>query len=441
MKSDKFTKLKELITKEKKIITEINSLIDNIKDFDAPHDRELVLTQINALLLSLKLANNKIPEALKTITLFSPLNQDREAIKQIMQTPSAQPPAQPMPQTQPAGINKNKTAPKFHLDELEKGIIKRIGKGKIFKQDKTKTKANPYAKFASRLFSNFSNRISREEVFKMMKKDLIRSNLEFTPQTYISISLLTVLISAAVGLILTVLLLFFNFSSLYPFISLSEEDILSRFLKVIWIFVLLPPVSALFMFFYPSMEKGAIESKINQELTFATIHMSAIAGSSIEPIKIFEIINSTKEYPNLEREFKKIINEINVYGLSLISALRKVSYSTSSKKLSELLNGIAITLTSGGDLSAFFDKRSETFLFDYKIEREKYAKSAETFMDIYISVVIAAPMILMLMIVLMQVAGLGLSLSPKLTSILMILGVAVVNVLFLGFLKVKQPTD
>jgi len=121
--------------------------------------------------------------------------------------------------------------------------------------------------------------------------------------------------------------------------------------------------------------------------------MSAISGSMVEPSKIFSIINSTGEYPNISKEFTKLINETHVYGYNLVSAMRNLAFNSPSSKLAELFNGLASTISSGGDIQDFFEKRAQSLLFEYKIENEKHTKTAETFMDIYISVVIAAPMI------------------------------------------------
>ena len=187
------------------------------------------------------------------------------------------------------------------------------------------------------------------------------------------------------------------------------------------------------------MEKKTLENRINRELPFATIHMSSISNSMIEPSKIFSIIISTEEYPNLEKEFTKLFNEVNVYGYDLVTALRDMAFNSPSRKLAELYNGLATTITSGGDLPEFFDKRAQTLLFEHRLETEKHSKAAETFMDIYISVVIAAPMILMLLLMMMRLSGLGISLSTGMITLVMVLGVSLMNVLFLSFLHLKQP--
>jgi len=201
----------------------------------------------------------------------------------------------------------------------------------------------------------------------------------------------------------------------------------------------LPAVTFLFTHFYPSMERKSLGNRIDQELPFATIHMSSISSSMIEPSKIFNIITSTKEYPALEKEFIKIQNEINVYGYDLVTALRNRAFNSPSRKLTDLFNGLATTITSGGNLPEFFEKRSQSLLFEYRLEMEKQSKTSETFMDMYISIVIAAPMVLMLLLMMMRISGLGISLSPFMISLIMILSVAIINIIFLAFLHIKQP--
>jgi hypothetical protein len=75
----------------------------------------------------------------------------------------------------------------------------------------------------------------------------------------------------------------------------------------------------------------------------------------------------------------------------------------------------------------------------YRLDREKYSKTAETLMDIYISVVIAAPMILMLLLIMISVANLGLDLNQFQIVVLMISAISIINIAFLVFLRIKQP--
>jgi len=208
---------------------------------------------------------------------------------------------------------------------------------------------------------------------------------------------------------------------------------------VFWVLIAIPAVTAFSFYFYPWTEKQGLSTKIDQELPFVAINMGSIAGSGIEPTQIFRIIAKSKEYKNTRGEIKKLLNQVNVYGYDLITSLKNVAKSTPSKKLSELLGGLAAAISSGGDVKNFFEKRAESLLLEYRLEREKFTKTAETFMDIYISLAVATPMIMLLLLVMVSVANLGIGLGVFGLSVLIIGAVALINVVFLAVLAIKQP--
>ena len=303
---------------------------------------------------------------------------------------------------------------------------------------KIEMEVNPYVKFANKLFSNFSKKLVDEKTFDTLERDLVKANIQRTAQEYLSVTLLSSIISIFAAGIIILFFLFFNITPNWPIITRTAEDFGTRLIKVFWLIFVAPIGTLLIMFFYPSMEKNSAGNKMDQEMPFATMHMAAISGSMINPTKIFEIIISTKEYPYLSKQFTKLINETNIYGYDIVSALRNSATNSPSKKLSELYNGLATTINSGGDLPEFFEKRAEGLLFEYGLEKEKRTKAAETFMDIYISVVIAAPMILMILLMMMKLSGLGISLSTQMITLIMVISVAVINIIFLSVLEVKK---
>jgi pilus assembly protein TadC len=417
--------LKKILDAEKKYIYEREILINNIASVSSLEERNLVLGKIKELTKKIHDLNSKFRENLEKIHQrgsFSGVEAPKEKF---------------------FGTKGGKLFAKEDLrpDELEHVLLKRIHRGENDKDKKGKKKVqekSEYAKIAYKTFSKMARDLLGKKSFQIMERDLIKANLNFTPLGYISIILFTTMISGIVGAFIFLFFLFFNLSSTMPLISRAVESIDIRFLKVIWILFLVPIATFLLMYIYPKMEKKSREQLIEMELPFATIHMSAIAGSLISPIKIFEIIVSTNEYPHLQKEFTKMINEVNLYGSDLVSALKNTARNNPSKRLSELLNGLATTINSGGDLPKFFDKRSETLLFEYKLTKDKQNKAAETFMDIYISVVIAAPMILMLLLMIMKISGLGMSASIGTITLMMVVGVAIVNIGFLSFLNLKR---
>jgi len=441
-------KLGKNILREKKIVSELISLSNHFKNTDNPEEKRMISSQIEILKKPLQKTGQEIINSAEKISLFKPLSPGQKTrvtrIPEPVSTPAV--PAKPLipkklpPQSSRQALSKKKDK-KFKPDSLEKLTLKRIKKKEKKIVKKKEKKPSKYIKISSKIFYDTSMSFINKGMFRKLKRDLIKSNIEFVPATYISVIFFTTLVSVIASVFIALFFLFFNISALPPFIVSIEEGIGVRFLKIFWILFAIPAATFLFVYFYPSLEKKSIENKINRELPFAAIHMSSISGSMIEPSKIFNIIISTKEYPNLEKEFIKLQNEINIYGYDLVTALRNRSFNSPSRKLADLFNGLATTITSGGNLPEFFKERSQTLLFEHRLDMEKQLKTAETFMDIYISVVIAAPMVLMLVLMMMRISGLGIALSPSMISLVMILVVSLVNIFFLTFLHIKQPKN
>jgi len=283
-------------------------------------------------------------------------------------------------------------------------------------------KVNNFAKISNIFFRKISEKLV--DSFKDVDLSLKKANIPILIQSYISM----MLFSLTLGFLLSSIL----------FIFLVSTSLIS------WSYFWIPLAVCVLIFAgfysYPGSEASNIQKEIAYELPFATIHMATIAGSDIEPTKIFKIIATSDEYKNLGKELKKILVQINVYGYDLVNSLKNISKRTSNEKLAELLGGLATNISGGGSLKNYLEKKSENYLQDYKLERKQYINIAETFMDIYISVLIAAPLILMLMFIIMSVANLNLGgLSLRALLFLTVAIVGIMNVVFLIVLSLKQP--
>jgi flagellar protein FlaJ len=437
IKKDDFIELRKIISEEKKLIKHIEK-----------NPSEILIKKLRA-------RNNLIPNILAKISLTRPLPSQKPVEKSqpsklvVKATPAI---VQPQHAVQEDALKELKTAEKkLEIAEkkkeekedmkLERDVLERLRNRKKKVIREKEEKVSGYVKLANKMFSKISLSLYKNNTFSSLKKNLIQANLPYLPVSYVSTIFLTTLLAGIVAFFIFLFFLFFDLTIKVPFISQYTGAFMARFMKVVWIVIIAPVATFFIMLTYPSSERNYIKDRINQELPFVTIHMSAIAGSKIEPSKIFEIITLTREYPYVSKEFTKIINEINIYGYNLVGAIRKTALNTSSYKLAEVLNGIAITVTSGGNLDKYFEKKAQSLLFEYRLEKEKYTRLAETFMDIYISVVIAAPMILMLLLMMIKVTGIGINLTTQMLTMIIVGGVSFVNILFLTFLYFKQPEN
>jgi Flp pilus assembly protein TadB len=427
-----FENIKKDVSTGRGAVKEIAYLMDQMNRSKNPNEKKMFESQIKALKSSIHQTTKTASQNLEKVNISRPLNPEpvKKPVNQIKKAIEA---------STKKKILKPINIPK-ELSKLEKETIKRLRKKKKKIKKKKNNKPSKYLNVANKLFAEISKNLLEKKKFEKLSRSLRKSKLDMVPTSYISSLFFTTIVSIIIALVIFIFFLFFNIEVTLPILTQSTDPIFQRFLKTFWVLFVIPLVAFLITYFYPSMEEKSAGNKIDQELPFATIHMSAISGSMLDPSKIFSIIIATKEYPSLEKEFIRIMNQINIYGYDLVNALKSVAYNSPSKKLAELLTGLATTISSGGNLPDFFDKRSQTLLFDYKIDREKYSKTAETMMDIYISVVIAAPMIFMLLMMMMKISGLGLSVSTNTITLMTILGVVLINIVFLSFLQIKQPS-
>ena len=319
-------------------------------------------------------------------------------------------------------INKDDRAKFLKTLKVSEDTLKKIRTTRQKKDGIIRQKANPYVAFSNKYFIKYSEKLAPG--FDELHKDLKMANIRFLLASYLSMAMMTMTIAFALGFLIFAVLMF---------VSLSN-----------WIYIALPfgfvgLVMALF-YLYPASEASSVKGNISYELPFAAIHMAAIAGSNISPIKIFKILVRSGEYPNIGNEIKKIIVQVDVYGYDLVTSLKNVAGRTSNKRLAELFSGLATNISSGGALKNYLDKKSENFLVDYRLERQKYSALAGTFMDVYISILIAAPLVLMMMFIVMNISGLGMG-GVGITSLMFLSvgGVAFVNVIFIIVLNMKQP--
>lgn len=448
-----FFELRKKIFRKNKIVEELESVLLSMENSKDSEEKKSLSDHIERLKSNLKKENDSLPELINRISLVKKLEKAEDLTKKKKRAKRRRRRKELKEESEFIIKKPKRIKPPTEEELKEKKIVERGAlrlEREFFRRQEQKerkkrkkkekgTHPGEFTKISSDIFSDISQSLSQKKMFQTLRKDLFRTNLNFVPTAYISMILTATLISVIFSVIIFTILLFIEVGGFPNLVLVSNK--FERLPQIFWIPIVIPILIFLFMYTYPSLERKALEQKINQELPFATINMSSISSSMVEPTNIFKIIISTEEYPNLRRELVKLMNQINIYGYDLVTALKHSSFSSPSKKLSELYNGLATTITSGGELSDFFDKRSESLLLDYRLEREKYTKTAETFIDIYISVVIAAPMILMLLFMMIQISGLGIALDSSIITLIMVIGITVINFVFIMFLQLKQPNE
>lgn len=437
--------LKRNIQQEKELVKRLMFLSRGQSQVTSQgQDKRNIDLSIEAIKKQIKILNDSLPKLIDNVKLTKELTPGKEVKKSVKKEDVISVSHTVGEKDNLVGIlkkDKNNYLKQLHIAESSLRKLKKKNKEKVEEFVNVYKRPSGYIKVSNKLFSNVANSMVEKGGFKGLKRTLRKGNFMILTKSYVAMMFFTTFISVFLGLMLAVFFFFISLSTISPFVFLvdfSEVSILIRILQVIWLIPVVPLLTFLAFYFYPSAEKTSLQQKIDYEIPFATIQMSAIAGSDIEPSNIFRIIALSKEYPNIRNEAKKLMNQINLYGYDLITALKNIAVASPSKAWADLLNGISTAIRSGGDLSKYLNKKAESLLFDYKLKREKAIKSAETFMDIYISVVIAAPMLMMLLLIMINISGIGFNMPLSVLTIIIISIVAVINFVFLVFLHLSQ---
>ncbi len=240
------------------------------------------------------------------------------------------------------------------------------------------------------------------------------------------------------------------FTSLFVFILSSVFVLSIMLLDMPWfnplhiIFPFISSISVFFLLYIVPIEKVSSKRRsIDTNLPFALTHLSAIASSGTPPEEAFRIMSSFSEFGSVGVETKNIVKRIDVFGEDITTALKQVISTTPSESFREILGGILTITQTGGHLNAYLSEMADIAMFDYKLAREKHISALSTYADIYTAILIAAPLILVSVLVVMNIVPN--TTLPGNISIMDALSIGVyglipgMNILFLAFITFTTP--
>jgi len=282
------------------------------------------------------------------------------------------------------------------------------------------------SKYAFRLFGDFSRKI--EPYFPDLKDELKKADLKISPQEYIANALFVSLLSFMITL-----------PYLAFFISFASASFLFGYLTSVTLAIGLPIIVFLIYINYPKSIIKEREKKIDTYLPFSTLYLSSIISSGLPLHKAIKTFTEFSEHKDFVSEMKKIVNDVEFYGLDILTALERAASRTPSRKLREFLYGILATIRSGGNVYTFVKERTADFFIDYRRKLADFSHSMTIYTEIYlVSVVLGTIFFIILTSVVSAIGGatqniLGLQLF------MIFIFLPTVSILFLYLVKKAQP--
>ena len=269
------------------------------------------------------------------------------------------------------------------------------------------------------------------EIFKPLELTLVKSGIAISVKNYACVVVLSTLLAYIASLIVLTSLIGF---------SIITMNIFLLILSIIFIPVLVAVIIFIFGIFYPAQKVAHRKKDIETNLPFAVAHMGSVAASGIPPSAVFKMLAEFKEYGTLADELKKVVRNMDTFGMDPMTAMREVAKRTPSEKFRQLLLGFVSTIEGGGDLKLYLKNAGEQALFTWRIKRQKYIQQLSAYAEFYTGILIAAPLFIIALFSVMnmiqpELGGYGILDLMKMSIYLL---VPVVNVGFVIFLEITQ---
>jgi len=215
------------------------------------------------------------------------------------------------------------------------------------------------------------------DLFTDLKKDLKMSDMKKTLMEYLTTSVLTCILIFVIEV--PVLSLIF---------SLLGLNLLFSLFMALTVSILLSTLFFVLFINYPKFKIRDKARAIEKSLPFAGIYLSTIASSRLPPHKIFKIFSTFEEYGEITEEAKRIVADMEMFGMNVYDSLEKAIDRTPSKELRGLFYAMISTLKAGGELSVYLFEKSQTFLDNYRRKLKEFAHSLSVFLEVYLTVLI-----------------------------------------------------
>jgi flagellar protein FlaJ len=228
---------------------------------------------------------------------------------------------------------------------------------------------------------------------KSLQDNLAKGAVKITIDAYLGLMVFATLLSAALTFVVGFLLLSVNF------------QFIAAFMFAI-IAALIAGISAFgFCYSYPALIISSRVRKIEANLPLTTNFMAVLASSGMPPERIFRSLANVGDEFGVGEEMRRAIADIELMGLDLNEALRRAAVRSSSLKFGALLDGVVTTSHMGGDLSSYLRDESEKFKKTRVSSMKGFLDTLATMAELYVSFMIALPLVLVVMLSVMSFLG------------------------------------
>lgn len=230
------------------------------------------------------------------------------------------------------------------------------------------------------------------------EESLTKSHLRIRPEEYLASVYMTAFIVGIVGIIVGVIVGPILF-------GMMNVSIIIQLIVLIGIAGGLPFMTLIVMKGSPAGKAKKMARDIEKRLPSAMSFISAMASADVNIDVIFKELARQPIYGEIRAEAEWITRDTELLGIDILTAIKKATFRTPSKKLQDFLQGVITTSTSGGQLKPYFLIKAEEYERDSKLELKSRMETLGLLAETFVTVVVAFPLFLVVILAIMAIVG------------------------------------
>jgi flagellar protein FlaJ len=171
--------------------------------------------------------------------------------------------------------------------------------------------------------------------------------------------------------------------------------------------VLLPILAYVMLKGQPASKAKSRGREIDKRCSSAMSFVSAMASADVNIDTIFKELGKEKLYGAFAEEAAWITRDTELLGVDILTAIRRGATRTPSRRMQDFLQGVVTTATTGGQLKPYFLMKAEQYERENKLDLARRIETMGLMAETFVTVVVAFPLFLVVMIAIFAVVGSG----------------------------------
>ena len=263
---------------------------------------------------------------------------------------------------------------------------------------------NSKEQIAWKMFGKFVQARKHED--PELEENLLKAHIKLRPEEYLAVAWMNSTF-VAVGAVVAAMV-----ASLFLFIL--RIDVLT----LLFIFGLVAALPIFFSYMYyfglpvgyhgrPAGMAKKRGRKLDKRISGAMSFISAMASADVPVDVIFKELSRQTVYGEVAREAEWITRDTELLGVDILTAIRRAAQRSPSNKFQDFLQGVVTTSTSGGQLKPYFLVKAEQFEKEDRLEMRKKMETLGMLAESFVTVVVAFPLFLVVIMAIMALISKG----------------------------------